>query len=57
MATVTTACTACGAVAPTVPPPYTWSMTVEGTRRYWTCVSCSRDHLPSIEGKLGQDRW
>jgi hypothetical protein len=51
MRTTTATCTACGTAAPTVPPPYTWSMTVDDTSRSWTCVPCSRDHLPSIEGR------
>jgi hypothetical protein len=49
---VTTACTVCGTTA-TVPPPYTWSVTVEGSSRSWTCAPCSRDHLPSIEARAG----
>jgi hypothetical protein len=47
----TTTCTACGTPAPTDPPPYTWSMIVDGSVRSWTCVTCSRDQLPSIEGR------
>lgn len=46
-----TACIACGTAAPTAPPPYTWSVSIHGTTRSWTCVPCSREYLAHIEGR------
>ena len=53
-------CVSCGSV----PPPggeagarATWAMALEGGRVAWTCVTCTREHLRSIEGKLDPDWW
>ena len=35
----------------------TWSRGTEGGREVWTCDSCSRRHLRSIEGKLDSAWW
>ncbi len=35
----------------------TWARGVDGGRRVWTCESCSRKHLRSIEGKLDSAWW
>ena len=53
-------CVTCGSV----PPPgdeagarATWAMAVERGRVVWTCATCSREHLRSIEGKLDPAWW
>jgi hypothetical protein len=35
----------------------TWARGVENGREVWTCESCSRRHLRSIEGKLDSSWW
>ena len=35
----------------------TWARGVENGRDTWTCATCSRRHLRSIEGKLDSAWW
>ncbi|HET7822653.1 MAG TPA: hypothetical protein VFL10_14110 [Ornithinibacter sp.] len=35
----------------------TWTHGVENDRDVWTCDTCSRTHLRSIEGKLDSAWW
>ena len=35
----------------------TWARGVENGRDVWTCDTCSRTHLRSIEGKLDSAWW
>ncbi|SER76317.1 hypothetical protein SAMN05216199_1125 [Pedococcus cremeus] len=35
----------------------TWARGVENGRDVWTCETCSRRHLRSIEGKLDSSWW
>lgn len=35
----------------------TWTRGVENGRDVWTCETCSRRHLRSIEGKLDSSWW
>jgi hypothetical protein len=49
-------CSTCGAVA-TDAVPVTWSASVEGGRRRWTCEHCAREHVRSIEAKLDSAWW
>ena len=35
----------------------TWARGVENGRDTWTCDTCSRTHLRSIEGKLDSAWW
>ena len=35
----------------------TWARGVENGRDVWTCDTCSRRHLRSIEGKLDSAWW
>ena len=35
----------------------TWARGVESGRDVWTCETCSRRHLRSIEGKLDSSWW
>ena len=35
----------------------TWVRSVENGREVWTCETCSREHLRSIEGKLDTVWW
>ena len=54
-------CATCG----TTPPDddaaalarITWAHGVENGRDVWTCDTCSRTHLRSIEGKLDSAWW
>jgi hypothetical protein len=50
-------CLTCGTVAPTDPPPLTWSAGTERGRRVWTCETCMRDNIRGIEGKLDSAWW
>lgn len=50
-------CATCDAVAPSDPPPLTWSAAVERDRRIWTCDACMRQNIRSIEGKLDSAWW
>jgi len=49
--TISTTCTTCGREATAGTALYLWSMTQDAGRRTWTCVPCSREHLPCIEGR------
>ena len=51
-------CATCGAV-PTDEgmARLTWARGVENGRDVWTCETCSRRHLRSIEGKLDSSWW
>ena len=54
-------CATCG----TTPPDddsaalalVTWAHGTENGRDVWTCATCSRTHLRSIEGKLDSAWW
>ena len=35
----------------------TWSRSSDRGRTFWTCPSCSREHVRSIEGKLDPSWW
>lgn len=51
-------CATCGALP--VDPALarlTWARGVESGRDVWTCETCSRRHLRSIEGKLDSSWW
>lgn len=53
-------CVACGSVLPPgdeAGARATWAMAVECGRVVWTCATCSREHLRSIEGKLDPAWW
>ena len=53
-------CVTCGSVPPPVDEAgarATWAMALEGGRVVWTCATCSREHLRSIEGKLDPAWW
>jgi hypothetical protein len=49
-------CESCGAVADTG-LPVTWSASLEGPTRVWTCERCAREHLRGIEAKLDSAWW
>jgi len=52
------ACATCGAVpADEALARLTWARGVENDREVWTCETCSRRHLRSIEGKLDSSWW
>ncbi|HEX5523660.1 MAG TPA: hypothetical protein VFX53_09445 [Pedococcus sp.] len=52
------ACATCGA-APADPAlaRLTWARGIENGQEVWTCDTCSRRHLRSIEGKLDSSWW
>jgi hypothetical protein len=51
-------CATCGAVpADEALALLTWARGVENRRDVWTCETCSRRHLRSIEGKLDSSWW
>lgn len=50
-------CRTCGATATDDATTLTWGMSIEDGRTVWTCPSCARRHLRSIEGKLDSDWW
>jgi hypothetical protein len=54
-------CAACGAVPEddeaTALARVTWVRGSENGRDVWTCPTCSRRHLRSIEGKLDSAWW
>ena len=56
--TAATACATCG-VAPADPAlaRLTWARGIENGHGVWTCDTCSRRHLRSIEGKLDSSWW
>jgi hypothetical protein len=37
--------------------PVTWSASMEGGRRLWTCERCAREHVRNIEAKLDSAWW
>lgn len=52
------ACATCGAVpADETRARLTWARGIENGREVWTCDTCSRRHLRSIEGKLDSSWW
>jgi hypothetical protein len=56
--TAAVACATCGA-APADPAlaRLTWARGIENGHEVWTCDTCSRRHLRSIEGKLDSSWW
>ena len=51
-------CATCGAApADEALARLTWARGVENGRDVWTCETCSRRHLRSIEGKLDSSWW
>ena len=54
-------CVTCGRVPATADDlasaRLTWTRGVENGRAVWTCETCSREHLRSIEGKLDSAWW
>jgi hypothetical protein len=50
-------CGVCGAIAPSVPPPLSWSAAMQDGHRSWTCDRCAREHIRSIEGHLDPQFW
>ncbi len=54
-------CLMCGRVAASAEElataRLTWTRGVEDDRTVWTCQTCSREHLRSIEGKLDSSWW
>lgn len=52
---VTATCTACGRVADG--PPVSWSSQTTARGTTWLCDRCTREHLRSIEGRLGEAWW
>jgi len=51
-------CATCGRTAPADGRALlTWARGVENGRDVWTCDTCSREHLRSIEGKLDTAWW
>lgn len=56
----TLTCATCGATASgedVAAARLTWARGVENGRPVWTCDTCSRTHLRSIEGKLDSSWW
>jgi hypothetical protein len=57
-APVDMACATCGAVpADPARARLTWVRGIENGQEVWTCDTCSRRHLRSIEGKLDSSWW
>lgn len=50
-------CARCGAVTTSEEEAWGWTTSVERGRTVRFCVSCSREHLRAIEGKLDSDLW
>jgi hypothetical protein len=51
-------CATCGTTRPADGAALlSWVRGVEDGRRVWTCETCSREHLRSIEGKLDTAWW
>lgn len=48
-------CAACGTVAASTAPPYSWSLAVVEGHRSWTCTTCVRADLTRIE--TGANIW
>ena len=51
------ACSSCGRVTSRAEALLSWSRGTERGRTTWTCGSCSRDHVRSIESKLDPAWW
>lgn len=52
------ACATCGATpADMALARLTWARGTENGQEVWTCDTCSRRHLRSIEGKLDSSWW
>lgn len=52
------ACATCGATpADPALARLTWARGTENGHEVWTCDTCSRRHLRSIEGKLDSSWW
>lgn len=52
------ACATCGATpADMALARLTWARGTESGHEVWTCDTCSRRHLRSIEGKLDSSWW
>jgi hypothetical protein len=52
------ACATCGATpADMALARLTWARGTENGHEVWTCDTCSRRHLRSIEGKLDSSWW
>ncbi len=49
-------CARCGAFAD-VPPPVTWTCSVENGTRLYFCDARSRENLRAIEGRLDSAWW
>jgi DNA-directed RNA polymerase subunit RPC12/RpoP len=52
----TLTCSHCGAQAPVV-EALSWTTAVERGRQQRFCVSCSRENLRAMEGKLDSEWW
>jgi hypothetical protein len=54
-------CATCGTTPPDAEAValarITWARGTENGRDVWTCATCSRTHLRSIEGKLDSAWW
>jgi hypothetical protein len=56
--TTAMACATCGATpADMALARLTWARGTENGQEVWTCDTCSRRHLRSIEGKLDSSWW
>jgi len=56
--TLPMACATCGRIpADDSTASLTWAFGIENSRKVWTCDSCSREHLRSIESKLDSTYW
>ncbi len=52
-------CARCGTLAPSDQPrPLDWMTEHDARRRLtWICVTCAREHVRAIEGKLDAEWW
>lgn len=50
-------CAFCGAVEDDAATLLTWSSSVERGRTLRYCLTCSRENLRALEGKLDQEWW
>ena len=50
-------CAICRVTTTTLPPPLTWSPSIEGGHRVWTCPDCARDNIRNIEGRIAPAWW
>ena len=53
---MTLTCDFCGRTAEEA-DTLAWTTSVENGRRKRYCVSCSREHLRAMEGKLDAEHW